>query len=299
MKEKADFIGILETVTRRLLSGGRFFPVDARCGILEKKDVEICPRAIFDVPLSGEKRVRICRGGEVREEILRPGDILYTPAGSWKCTKWDLPHELFCFVIDRNYLRYTYVDYRTVNADFHRPLCLDFFHTRQKPPALLPEQLRLLTECCAELPRNDAAAGLMARTILELGLEALRRDTPPPSVGKAKQTFQRLMQYLRENYMNDISRRDAARYFHLSECYVSRLFQDQCGKRFSDVLRDLRMNHAAYLLSRTGLTVAEIAEQCGYASLQTFTTVFRHYSGMPPVRYRLAQDGARSPSADD
>ena len=289
MKEKADFIEILEHVTRSLFSSRQlFFAGDNSCKIIERKDAEICQRPMFDIPLTGTKSVCFSNNGNIREEVLYPGDILYTPAGVWKCTKWDLPHELFCLIIDEEYLRFTYVDYRIVNKDFHRPLCLNFFHTCQKPPVMFHEQLRLLTECCIDSQRTQAKM-LMAQTILNLGLEALYRDSSLPSIGKAKLTFQLLMQYLRENYMNDITRRDAAKHFHLNECYISRLFQEQCGKSFSEVLRDFRMSHAAYLLSRTNLTVAEIADQCGYASLQTFTTVFRHYSGMPPVRYRLSK----------
>lgn len=120
MKEKADFIEILEKVTHILFSSHqRFFAGDNSCKNIESKNVEIYQRPVFDIPLTGKKRVCFSNNGNIREEVLYPGDILYTPAECWKCTKWDLPHELFCLIIDEEYLRYTYVDYRIVNKDFH------------------------------------------------------------------------------------------------------------------------------------------------------------------------------------
>jgi AraC-like DNA-binding protein len=73
---------------------------------------------------------------------------------------------------------------------------------------------------------------------------------------------------------------------HVSRGYLNRLFREEFGMSASAALEHLRCSRAEGLLTRTDLTIATIARQCGYADLAHFSHRFSSIHGMPPSRYR-------------
>jgi AraC family transcriptional regulator len=84
---------------------------------------------------------------------------------------------------------------------------------------------------------------------------------------------------------------------HVSRGYLNRLFREAFGMSASVALEHLRCSRAEALLTRTDLTIAAIARQCGYADLAHFSHRFSSIHGMPPSRYRIL--ATRSPSVLD
>lgn len=245
--------------------------------------IEMHPAFIFDVPLSGEKHLSWGDAAGVCERILPPGEVLLCEPLAWKLPSWDRPHELCCFVFREEYIRLTYVDIPAPLPPGSRPVCSCFFHS-QLPPS---DSIRNLLHCLAEQGRNgDPGCAMpdLARGLFRLTLARLKEDSPPPE-GKATRNYERIRQYLQENFRSPITRESVAEQFHLHPGYLSRLFTAR-GENFSTVLRDLRMDHAAVLLRNTELLVDEIADQCGYQSTTFFTAVFRSRFGVPPGKYR-------------
>lgn len=283
MKNREDFLKLLDGIES--LPIGKTCAGDNSVPIPKSENVEIYQRAVFDIPISGEKRVRFGHGGTIHEAVLKPGDILFSAQGIWKITEWDLPHELFCLVISKEYLRFTYVDYREIDPEYKRPVCCNYYHSYLPPSPLIRDLLRNLITLNRE-SKNADAARFLVRSIISLARDFLQKDGPERSAGKKERTFQLLMEYLSENFTRQISREELAKVFHLNPCYVSRLFREKYGKTFCEVLCDLRMKHAAYLLTFDDLLIDEIAMLCGYMSTQTFTMVFRQHFGLPPGKYR-------------
>lgn len=58
------------------------------------------------------------------------------------------------------------------------------------------------------------------------------------------------------------------------------------GTSFQDIREELRRDRACALLSRSGLSFAEIAEQLGYSEPSAFQRAFKHWTGLPPGLYR-------------
>ena len=132
----------------------------------------------------------------------------------------------------------------------------------------------------------------LVQGLFRLTRARLAEASPPPS-GKAQRNFERIRQYLQENFRAPLTRESVAEQFQLHPGYLSRLFAAR-GENFSAVLRDLRMEHAALLLRNTELLVDEIADQCGYQSTTFFTAVFRSRFGIPPGQYRCLHPGERN-----
>ncbi|MBR4664105.1 MAG: helix-turn-helix transcriptional regulator [Lentisphaeria bacterium] len=284
MKGREDFLQLLDKIEG--LPIGKTYAGDNSIPVPKSENAEIYQRAVFDIPISGRKHVRFAHCGTIREAVLKPGDILFSASGIWKITEWDLPHELFCLVFRKEYLRFTYVDYRKVDPEYKRPVCCNYCHTHLPPSPLILELLRNLITLNRE-SQNTGAARFLMRSIISLSRDFLQKDELARFNGKKERTFQHLMEYLSENFTRQISREEIAKVFHLNPCYVSRLFREKYGKTFCEVLCDLRMEHAAYLLTFDDLLIDEIAMLCGYMSTQTFTIMFRQHFGLPPGKYRV------------
>jgi AraC-like DNA-binding protein len=76
-------------------------------------------------------------------------------------------------------------------------------------------------------------------------------------------------------------------------------FADHFARAFGrgpiDLLREVRLRHAARLLLTTDASVKSIARDVGYSSRSYFTRAFAHTFGTPPASYRAAN----SPAAAD
>ena len=79
---------------------------------------------------------------------------------------------------------------------------------------------------------------------------------------------------------------------HVSRGYLNRLFRADLGVSVSAALEHLRCSRAETLLTRTDLTVAAIARQCGYADVSHFSHRFSAIYAMSPREYRAAAQQA-------
>jgi AraC family transcriptional regulator len=85
-----------------------------------------------------------------------------------------------------------------------------------------------------------------------------------------------------------LSLRELAAAAHLSPGYLSRLFRHHYGIGPVAAVELLRLARAATLLTRSNLSVAAVARDCGFANPFHFSRRFRRVYGQPPGRYRRA-----------
>ena len=72
----------------------------------------------------------------------------------------------------------------------------------------------------------------------------------------------------------------------MSRSTFAKRFADAYGRGPMELLRDLRMRHAATLLSETDLPVKRIAEMAGFRSRSAFTRTFESLTGASPRAFR-------------
>lgn len=93
-------------------------------------------------------------------------------------------------------------------------------------------------------------------------------------------------QYIRENYLSDLSAAETARRFYLNASYLSTLFKEKTGMNMGAYIEGLRMEKAKELLQSTQWPVTEVATRCGYSDSGYFTKVFKRYAGAAPRQFR-------------
>lgn len=74
----------------------------------------------------------------------------------------------------------------------------------------------------------------------------------------------------------------------LSERTLARRFKEATGQTPLGWLTATRVARAAELLETSDAPLAEIAEMCGFGSIESFRSEFRRQHGIAPSRYRLA-----------
>lgn len=96
----------------------------------------------------------------------------------------------------------------------------------------------------------------------------------------------RLLSFIYDHYMEDISVQDLSEYMGYSEVHTSRLFKQYFGQTFVSYLAHYRMKKAAHLLMYTDMSVREIGKAAGYSNSNYFGKVFHRIYEMTPSEYR-------------
>lgn len=239
----------------------------------------------LDIPLSGIKHMNFANGGETVDIQLRPGEIHCAPALHWKKPLWDTPHEMSSIVYYHDHIRFTYInnDIPSAYSSGH-PAATTFYHTSiplEITGFSILKTLGLMADSGNEVGAVDSVKALLAIT-----LDTLESDASI-TIGKARNTWLMITQYMRDHFDSPINRAHVAHVFKLSPSYVSRLFKSFGNENFNAMLRRMRFEHAAILLKRTDLTVDEITDACGYLSSTYFISAFHKQYGMPPGKYRI------------
>jgi len=92
------------------------------------------------------------------------------------------------------------------------------------------------------------------------------------------------------NHVGDVTLENAAAHSRLNPYYLSSLFRQQTGEKFSDYVLKVKMDTAAKLLSETDNKIYEISLAVGYTSANSFSRTFKNYYNISPKDYRRAQD---------
>lgn len=97
--------------------------------------------------------------------------------------------------------------------------------------------------------------------------------------------------YIIENYRNDVSLNEVARHVHLNSVYFSRCFKKSVGKNFVNVVNEIKMETVMYLLKYSTFKVCEICEMLGYRNSQHFYRTFKAFTDNTPVEFRSKNKG--------
>lgn len=99
-------------------------------------------------------------------------------------------------------------------------------------------------------------------------------------------SIKQVLEYIRANYMNEITLTQLAKLCGYSEYYLMKLFKKFCGITCVDYINNYRLNIAGQLLLSTEDDVSSIAYQVGYNNISYFNKQFKDQYGMTPKQFR-------------
>ena len=95
--------------------------------------------------------------------------------------------------------------------------------------------------------------------------------------------------YIYKNYSTDMTLNDMANALGISAKYCSNLFKKLSNDTFKNFLNRYRIDQAKKILEENpDMKIAELSEQVGFNSSNTFIRVFGKYTGMTPGAYSAA-----------
>ncbi|GAB3331455.1 AraC family transcriptional regulator [Larkinella ripae] len=99
------------------------------------------------------------------------------------------------------------------------------------------------------------------------------------------QRLDNVFTYILNHYALPITLEDVAGQAHLTPSAFCRFFRLHTRKTFSQLLNEVRIEHASRLLQESKLPIGQIAFSCGYTNLSNFNRQFKLITGLTPGQY--------------
>ncbi len=96
----------------------------------------------------------------------------------------------------------------------------------------------------------------------------------------------RALEYIEQNYKNDIGGREIAECTGLSHDYVAKQFKNILSMTPSEYIRRFRVAKSMELLKTTSMTAAEISADVGFGDISLYSRVFKQLIGITPTAFR-------------
>ena len=93
------------------------------------------------------------------------------------------------------------------------------------------------------------------------------------------------IEYINENYSQDISTAELSRLLGFNESYFCRLFKNAVGTNAIEYINFVRVCKAEHLLTKN-ISISDIASTTGFSSLSYFNRIFKKYNAYTPSEYK-------------
>ena len=224
----------------------------------------------------------------VKEKTLRlfGGDVLIIPSGAHHMSVSDpgpFRHLSVSFTMDKGIGIFSAsADYRLLKAD----------------PETLFAAEALIHETTDSRPFREEMLSLLLKELFLhiLRSEGLSADEPSPAGNASGDPFDlsrartdTIDVFFEKHHAENVSEAMLADALHVSVRQLSRILKKNYGMNFSEKLLTARMDHAAWLLRTTDLSISAISEAVGFSSEGNLFRHFRARFGMTPRQYRLGK----------
>ena len=165
-------------------------------------------------------------------------------------------------------------------------------HVANAAPAMARTLALMTEEVTTRAPGYvTVLQGLLAKLLIDTARAVTDMpDAPPADTARltddASLLARDIQRYLQDNYARPIAMRDIAAQVHLSERHTRRLFQQVTGQTIKQYLTAYRLQIAAQSLLDPRLSIADVAQACGYRDVRYFITLFRRHTGQTPDAFR-------------
>ena len=87
------------------------------------------------------------------------------------------------------------------------------------------------------------------------------------------------------NFARNITLDEVASYSGMNRSAFCTFFRKQMGKTYFNYLNEIRVEEAARLLSKGGMSITDVCYACGFNDIAYFSRTFRRLKGCPPSVY--------------
>lgn len=140
-----------------------------------------------------------------------------------------------------------------------------------------------------EMREKDAYYEMYIKAYINLLVPfMLRHNIISPANGEMIAKSEKLLplaKYIEKNYMRQLTLEECSAVIGYTRFELCRKFKSATGVTVAEYINHVRLYHAKKLLKQ-GKSVAEIAFQCGFSSIQYFDRIFKKYNACTPGEYK-------------
>jgi len=255
-----------------------------RCEITKKRE-------LFNIKNSWHKNFEICRSVKgsfyiiVNNEkyFIQPGDIIVIKSGEihrFENREYDNCLDIFTF--DPLILYNSASDFGILKTHIK---------SKELKEAGIDKEIdECFLELLEEVKKQDVSAKIiiMANLLKMYGLLLRYFENKDVSNGNLSKlvAIGNIIEYISDNYSEDITLASLADRFNYSPQYISSLFATHAGVNFKYYLDNIRISKAIEKLQETNFSISEIAADCGFDNIRTFNNVFKKIVGDTPKNIR-------------
>lgn len=237
------------------------------------------------ISLSGSHAMEVAQEGMPRTIRAGRGNAVFVPANAWDKPEWSSSIQVLTFLFGAKHIGISLVEHKGGQETAVKAIKTNIDGAYD---GVTHSILGALTVFAAERSQG-ALASLLVESLLHSCLRLLKTPAAHPS-RKAARTYESICLYVQENFQSSLSRESIAEHFGLAPNHVSRLFRQQGKIRFNDYLNLVRMNRAKFMLRNYGVTLKEVAANCGYSDVTYFCRMFKKMNKGTPTEYRALKN---------
>lgn len=136
----------------------------------------------------------------------------------------------------------------------------------------------------SKLEEIEEALRVMADTLKKNNVEPKEESNEENSAGCF--IVKNALAYMEENYAQKLTLGLVAEKTYVSQWHLSKLLNKHEGRNFSEILNQIRVEHAKELLNEMQLRIADISEMVGFTDVAHFSRVFKKLEGLSANEYR-------------
>ena len=103
---------------------------------------------------------------------------------------------------------------------------------------------------------------------------------------KRQNTTNEIIEYINDNYTEDLTVSMLADHFFMSESYFAHIFKKSTGKSVIEYVNELRISHACAFLELEESSISDIAVRVGFNDINYFSRKFKSIMGITPTEYK-------------
>lgn len=104
-----------------------------------------------------------------------------------------------------------------------------------------------------------------------------------------KDTIYKAVDYIKRNYIQEITLEDVANHVFLNASYFSKIFKSEMNCTFVSYVNKIRINASKSLLVDNSIPLSDVSTLVGFDDQSYFTKVFKKEVGITPGKYRATR----------
>lgn len=205
---------------------------------------------------------------------LEPGALIYLP--------YESDHTYQALTEKIRYIR---LDFSALDYDSQETVVFS------KTPMLITQKLDgksegILVDITSLCVKNDIFDQLKLNALLYEFLDRIVTLTRSTTSKKSGNIATHVLNYITENYTENITEELLCNTFHVNASYIRREFKKYTGFTITNYINRYRIRQSLPLLEQSNISILDVALEVGYTDATYFCRVFKKLMHTSPLKYR-------------